>query len=216
MVAIAIDAQHDLIDLDNDNEVFHIRHLGLKVGRISLRANNDNARFLLAYGIRQGYRNKGVMGRAVGIVCKHIFTQYPGAKMIAQVSASNAQSRRVCEKNGFGIEAITPGTQDPWVWYALSREGMLANEEDRKVRTMDDLEKLARFQRTTDLYSHITGETRPETKERTFSFFFEDGTSVISSGVGADTEAAVKDATKKAKFLLQAKVSRLDYWMETK
>ena len=156
------------------------------------------------------------MGRAVGIVCKHIFTQYPGAKMIAQVSASNAQSRRVCEKNGFGIEAITPGTQDPWVWYALSREGMLANEEDRKVRTMDDLEKLARFQRTTDLYSHITGETRPETKERTFTFYFDNGTSVICSGVGVSSEEAMKDATKKAKFLLQTKVSRLDYWTETK
>ena len=91
-----------------------------------------------------------------------------------------------------------------------------ANEEDRKVRTMDDLEKLARFQRTTDLYSHITGETRPETKERTFTFYFDNGTSVICSGVGVSSEEAMKDATKKAKFLLQTKVSRLDYWTETK
>ena len=209
MVAIPIDAQHDLCSRDDgycvDNSFF-IRKLGLEIGSISCQGYH-NGDYYLGYQINAQYRNQGLMTAAVSSLSKFLFTRDKSIEAIlALVYSWNTPSRRVCEKNGFTIRQIQRET----IVYELPR--------NRKAERLNmDIEVLAKLRRTTDLYSHIVGETRPAEKTYRFSFFWDDGSSVVLPGVGADKDEAVSDAMKRSGFVIAKKMGRrLDYWTETK
>ena len=62
----------------------------------------------IGYLLLDEFKGKGVMTRAVAMICEEAFAQLDILRISARVYSPNAASRRVLEKNGFALEGCIP------------------------------------------------------------------------------------------------------------
>ena len=60
----------------------------------------------LGYWLSEDYWRRGIMSKAVGIICQEAFERFDIIRIFAEPFADNAGSRRVLEKAGFTCEGI--------------------------------------------------------------------------------------------------------------
>lgn len=90
------------------NETFAIIFEDEYVGNIGLQLGEDVYRMSgeLGYFLGEEYWNRGIMSRAVRIICDYGFTRLGLVRIWSGVFSFNAPSARVLEKCGFTREAI--------------------------------------------------------------------------------------------------------------
>lgn len=79
---------------------------GQAVGSIGIFVKDDvyEKSAELGYWLSQDYWRKGIMSKAVQIICKEAFERFDIIRIFAEPFADNAGSRRVLEKVGFTCE----------------------------------------------------------------------------------------------------------------
>lgn len=110
---------------------------GSAVGSIgAFRQRNIHSRTAeLGYYVAEPLWGKGVMSRAVALLCDYVFSHTDILRIYAEPFSHNAASRRVLEKNGFCHEgtlrhnAVKNGAVTDMEMYALLREDWLAARE---------------------------------------------------------------------------------------
>jgi RimJ/RimL family protein N-acetyltransferase len=92
----------------NPNEVFAIEWNGEYVGNIGLHKGKDVYRKSaeIGYFLGESYWNKGIMTRAVKLVCEFGFRELDIIRIHAGIFEYNSSSMRVLEKCGFRREAV--------------------------------------------------------------------------------------------------------------
>ncbi len=88
--------------------VFAIVFNGLYVGNIGLHQGVDVYRKTaeLGYLLDENFWNKGIMTRAVNLICEYGFKELNLVKIWAGIFDFNIASKSVLEKGGFKLEAI--------------------------------------------------------------------------------------------------------------
>jgi len=79
---------------------------GRAIGCISVSLCQDIYRKSaeLGYFLGEGYWGRGIMTRAVSLICREAFERFDIVRIYAEPFAENIGSRRVLEKNGFVLE----------------------------------------------------------------------------------------------------------------
>jgi [ribosomal protein S5]-alanine N-acetyltransferase len=88
--------------------VFAIEYKGEYVGNIGLENRDDIYRFSaeIGYFLGEPYWNKGIMPRAVNLICEYGFRELDLIRIDTGVFDFNIPSQRVLEKCGFEKEAV--------------------------------------------------------------------------------------------------------------
>ena len=102
------------------------------VGSISLTLGEDvyERSAELGYWLAEPYWGRGIMQRAVDLLCREAFARFPIVRIFAQPFADNAASRAVLEKAGFVCEGVMRngvyknGQILSYCMYARLREGV--------------------------------------------------------------------------------------------
>lgn len=81
---------------------------GQAVGSIGIFVKDDvyEKSAELGYWLSEDYWRRGIMSKAVGIICQEAFERFDIIRIFAEPFADNAGSRRVLEKAGFTCEGI--------------------------------------------------------------------------------------------------------------
>ncbi len=79
---------------------------GQAVGSIGIFVKDDvyEKSAELGYWLSEDYWRRGIMSKAVGIICQEAFERFDIIRIFAEPFADNAGSRRVLEKAGFTCE----------------------------------------------------------------------------------------------------------------
>jgi len=88
--------------------LFAIEYNGLYVGNIGLQKKTDIYRMSaeIGYFLGEPYWNKGIMPRAVHLICKYGFSELDIVRIDTGVFEYNVASQKVLEKCGFVKEAV--------------------------------------------------------------------------------------------------------------
>lgn len=103
---------------------------GTAAGSISISVKDDvyEKSAELGYWLAEKYWGKGIMTKAVRLICREAFDHFDILRVFAEPFAENVGSRRVLEKAGFTCEGIMRngvyknGRAQSYCMYALLRE----------------------------------------------------------------------------------------------
>lgn len=89
-------------------QIFAIEYDGQYVGNISLIKGTDvyHKSAELGYFLGEPYWNKGIMTKAVNLICEYGFRELDVIRIYAGIFEYNTASQKVLEKCGFTMEAI--------------------------------------------------------------------------------------------------------------
>jgi len=93
---------------ETKNPLFVIERKGELIGGIGGHIKDDIHRYNaeLGYWIAENYWNKGIISKAIGVFCSHLFSNYKINRIYADVFSTNPASGKVLEKNGFIQEGL--------------------------------------------------------------------------------------------------------------
>ncbi|MFO0594700.1 MAG: GNAT family N-acetyltransferase [Myxococcaceae bacterium] len=98
----------ELLSKPSNDRIFGIDVGGKIVGACGVHVQKDvYARSAeIGYWLGRSFHGRGLMSKAVGVLCDYAFTHEWLARLYASVFAWNPASARVLEKNGFHREAV--------------------------------------------------------------------------------------------------------------
>ena len=94
--------------LSKPDQIFAIEYMGEYVGNIGVHKKSDVYRYgaEIGYFLGEPYWNKGIMSRAVNLVCDYAFRELDIIRIDTGVFDFNPASMRVLEKCGFFREVV--------------------------------------------------------------------------------------------------------------
>lgn len=124
---------HDCISNSGEKQLMYaIEADGKAVGGISVLVKEDvyEKSAELGYWLSEDYWRRGIMSRAVPMICREAFAAFDIVRIFAEPFAHNAGSRGVLEKAGFTLEGTMRngvyknGAIYSYCMYAILREEM--------------------------------------------------------------------------------------------
>jgi len=76
------------------------------IGAVGMYMNNFHHRAEISYDMDKQYWGRGIMGRAIRMVCRYAFEQMEVTRIEAVTLKENTQSIRLLKKNGFHYEGM--------------------------------------------------------------------------------------------------------------
>lgn len=108
--------------IQNPQQIFAIEFEGEYVGNIGLHKGTDVYRMSaeIGYFLGEPYWNKGIMTRAVNLICDYGFKKLDIVRIYAGIFEFNPASMKVLEKCGFKLESVAQK--------AIFKKGKIYNE----------------------------------------------------------------------------------------
>lgn len=105
----SIDDTQAFVDyaIDSDDEVFTLRDNDRLIGLIGFKCtDNENSKTEIGYWLCEAYQHKGIMTKAVMLLCQYAFRTLEMNRIQIKCAVGNTKSSNIPKRLGFTLEGI--------------------------------------------------------------------------------------------------------------